>query len=676
MKVVGIVQARMGSSRMPGKVMRQVGGHVLIDLLLARLAQAKQLDEIVVATTQDLVDDQFAAHVAGLGVRVVRGSEHDVLARFVAAADATQADVVVRITGDCPVIMPALVDEAVLKFIQGEVDYISNASPPTFPDGFDLEVFSARVLRLAAAQTTDTYDREHVTPYLRRDDQFTRCNIAFHRDLSYLRLTVDEPADIGVIDAVLAAFAPDIHFGVAALVALVDAKPGIFTVNSNIKRNEGADMGQGQKLWKRAKHLIPGGNMLLSKRAEMFLPDQWPAYFDRTQGCTIWDLDGNELLDMGLMGVGTNTLGYSHPEVDDVVRATVTKGNLSTLNSPEEVALAERLVDINPWADMVRFARTGGEVNAIAIRIARASSGRDGVAVCGYHGWHDWYLSANLGSSENLAGHLMSGLSPNGVPKSLNTSTFPFMYNDLEALENLIATQDIGVIKMEVFRNVEPHDNFLTKVRDLATKHGIVLVFDECSSGFRETLGGLHQKYDVEPDMAVYGKTLGNGYAVTAVVGRRSVMEAAQSTFISSTFWTERIGSAAAVKTLEVMEREKSWDQITKTGRTFNKMLQEIATSNGLEIGINGLPALMSYGIVGDDAAECKTFITQELLKQGILASTGFYPSTAHTQAHLDRMIATLDPIFKTIVDTRDSTKMVGDLLDGPVCHTGFKRLN
>ena len=267
-------------------------------------------------------------------------------------------------------------------------------------------------------------------------------------------------------------------------------------------------MGKGQKLWKRATQLIAGGNMLLSKRAEMFLPEHWPAYFERTDGCTIWDLDGNELLDMGLMGIGTNTLGYSHPDVDDAVRDVVTKGNMSTLNCPEEVELAEKLVEINPWSDMVRFARSGGEANAIAIRIARAASGRDGVAVCGYHGWHDWYLSANLGSDENLAGHLLPGLSPNGVPKTLSASSFPFMYNDLTHLKELIDTNDIGVIKMEVYRNVEPQDDFLQKVRDLATEKNIVLVFDECSSGFRETYGGLHQKYNIEPDMAVYGRRL------------------------------------------------------------------------------------------------------------------------------------------------------------------------
>ena len=265
-------------------------------------------------------------------------------------------------------------------------------------------------------------------------------------------------------------------------------------------------MKTGQKLWKKAKSIIPGGNMLLSKRAEMFLPNQWPAYFSKAKGCKVWDLDNNEYIDMSIMGIGTNLLGYGHEEVDDAVKRTVHAGNMSTLNCPEEVDLAEKLIEMHPWADMVRFARSGGEANAIAIRIARAASGRDKVAICGYHGWHDWYLSANIGDDKSLDGHLLPGLEPNGVPRNLKGTVFPFTYNRFDELEDLVNAHDIGVIKMEVMRNTEPKDNFLQKVRRLATERGIVLVFDECSSGFRETFGGIHKKYDVDPDMAMFGK--------------------------------------------------------------------------------------------------------------------------------------------------------------------------
>ena len=309
-------------------------------------------------------------------------------------------------------------------------------------------------------------------------------------------------------------------------------------------------MNTGQELYKKAKKLIPGGTMLLSKRPEMFLPEKWPSYYSKASECYVWDLDGNKYTDVSIMGIGTNILGYGNKEIDDVVANVVRTGNMSTFNCPEEVYLAEELINMNPWADMVRFARSGGEANAIAIRIARAATGKDKVAICGYHGWHDWYLSTNLGNDDGLSQHLLPGLDPLGVPKNLKGSVLPFLYNDYEELENLVLNHDIGVIKMEVQRNFPPKEGYLEKVRKLATDNNIVLIFDECTSGFRETYGPIFKKYDVEPDMTVFGKTIANGYALTAVVGKREIMEAAQKTFISSTFWTERIGPAAALKTL------------------------------------------------------------------------------------------------------------------------------
>jgi glutamate-1-semialdehyde 2,1-aminomutase len=434
-------------------------------------------------------------------------------------------------------------------------------------------------------------------------------------------------------------------------------------------------MNSGQELWKRAKTLIPGGNMLLSKRPEMFLPEHWPAYFSKAKGCQVWDLDGKQYTDMCIMGIGTNTLGYGHPEVDAAVMGTVQAGNMSTFNCPEEVYLAERMVEIHPWADMVRFSRSGGEANAIAIRIARAASGRDKVAICGYHGWHDWYLSANLGDEAGLDGHLLPGLEPNGVPRNLKGTVFPFNYNNFEELTALINQHDIGVIKMEVSRNRGPEDNFLHKVRQLATERNIVLVFDECTSGFRQTFGGLHKLYGVEPDMAMFGKAMGNGYAMTAIIGRRAVMEAAQTTFISSTFWTERIGPTAALKTLEVMERMKSWDVITQTGLSIRARWQSLAEATGLELDHWGLPALTGFTIRSPKSLEYKTLITQEMLAKGYLASNSVYVCIDHTKEVIDGYFEALAPVFRMIKECEEGRDVMS-LLKGPVCHGGFKRLN
>jgi glutamate-1-semialdehyde 2,1-aminomutase len=435
-------------------------------------------------------------------------------------------------------------------------------------------------------------------------------------------------------------------------------------------------MGKGQDLYKKAKVLIPGGTMLLSKRPEMFLPDQWPSYFSKSKGCKVWDLDGKEYIDMSIMGIGTNTLGYGNDEVDAAVMGTIRDGNMSTLNCPEEVYLAEKLIEINPWADMVRFARSGGEANAIAIRIARAASGKDKVAICGYHGWHDWYLSTNHNNVDELSGHLLPGLDTAGVPKNLKNTVFPFHYNDFEELEKLVSENDIGVIKMEVVRNFGPENDFLQKVRKLATEKNIVLVFDECTSGFRETYGGIFQKYNVEPDMAMFGKTIGNGYALTAVVGKKEVMEATQKSFISSTFWTERIGPTAALKTLEIMDRIKSWNIITEIGSKMQKGWLELAENHGIGISVSGIPSLSTYSFKSQNALKYKTLITQEMLKKGFLASTNFYACTEHHDIYFVSYFDALNNIYKTISECEKGNIDIDKLLEGPVCHSGFKRLN
>lgn len=665
----------MGSTRLPNKVMKPIDGVPMIELLLSRLSRARELDQIVVATSVDDRNLPLVAHVRKLGYACEQGSENDVLDRYVHAARLHRADVVVRITGDCPLVDPELVDEVIRGFRASGAEYFSNISPPTYPDGLDIEVCTFAALERASQETSKPFDREHVTPYLREPGLFNTAAMQNSHDHSALRWTVDEPADFAVIEQVFQYFHPRTDFSWREVLELQLKQPEIFNINRHLIRNEGATMGTGQKLWKRAKQIIPGGNMLLSKRAEMFLPDQWPAYFSKAKGCKVWDLDGNEFTDMFIMGIGTNILGYGHQEVDDAVRKTIDAGNMSTFNCPEEVYLAEKLIELHPWADMVRLARSGGEANAVAIRIARAASGKDNVAICGYHGWHDWYLSANLGDDKSLAGHLLPGLAPNGVPQNLRGTVFPFNYNNYAELEALVNAHDIGVIKMEVVRNMGPEDNFLHKVRKLATERGIVLIFDECTSGFRETFGGLHKKYGVEPDMAMFGKALGNGYGITATIGRREIMEAAQSTFISSTFWTERIGPTAALKTLEVMERVKSWDTITRTGLSIRQGWQKLADKHELQIDHWGLPALTGFTFKGPDALAYKTLITQEMLAKGYLAGNSVYVCIEHTPEVVEGFFDALDPVFALIKECEEGRDVMS-LLNGPVCHGGFKRLN
>lgn len=676
MKVVAIVQARLGSQRLPNKVLQDVEGASVIAHVLSRLSLAREIDAIVLATSELPINDPLDLHVRALGYSTFRGSEGDVLDRYYKAALEAGAEAIVRITGDCPLIDPHIVDNVVRVFRSGVADYVSNVDPPTFPDGLDVEVFSFSALSIAWRECEDQAEREHVTPFIRRSGQFRRSAVANDQDCSVHRWTVDEASDLDVVREIYSNFSPRTEFGWKEVLALVERSPDRFNANRQLKRNAGSEMGTGEKLWVRAKRVIPGGNMLLSKRSEMFLPDRWPAYFSRAKGCTVWDLDGKPYIDMSLMGVGTNTLGYGHDEVDEVVREVVNHGNLSTLNCPEEVLLAERLVAMHPWSDMVRLCRTGGEVNAVAVRVARAASGRDKVAFCGYHGWHDWYLAANLGDSGTLAGHLLPGLEPNGVPKHLSGSIRPFSYNSIGEFDAAVSDPDVGVIFMEVSRNRGPDPGFLEHVRRIATERGLVLIFDECTSGFRETFGGLHKLYGVDPDMATFGKTLGNGYAITAVIGRRAIMEAAQTSFISSSFWTERIGPAAALKTLEVMERERSWERITEIGNSIRSKWQDLADAEGIKIEHWGLPSLCGFTVKSDSAAIYKTLITQEMLGKGYLAAHSVYSCLAHTNEVIDAFFEQLAPVFCEIGACEKEGRDASTLLSGPVAHAGFKRLN
>ncbi len=432
----------------------------------------------------------------------------------------------------------------------------------------------------------------------------------------------------------------------------------------------------GQELWKKAKNIIPTGNQLLSKRSERFLPRNWPSYYEKAKGCKIWDLDGNEYYDFAQMGVGSCILGYANDEVNTAVINAVSNGSMSSLNSYEEVQLAEKLIELHPWAQMARFARTGGEACAIGVRIARAASGKDKVAFCGYHGWHDWYISSNIGDSKNLDEQLIPGLKPAGVPRQMKHSSIPFYYNDIDSLKKIIAeNNDLGVIIMEPVRNVLPKEGFLQEVKNIAKEIGAVLIFDEVTSGFRMNNGGIHMTFDVEPDMAIFGKALGNGFPISAIIGKREIMEAAESSFISSTFWTERVGYVAALKTLEIIERDKVYQNLLKYGDQINTIWTATAKKYNLSIHISGIPQLTHISFNNQYPMESQTFYTQEMLKRGILLGASIYATNAYTESIINEFGKHTSEIFNELAMHLANNDLL-ESLEGPVIETGFKRLN
>lgn len=433
----------------------------------------------------------------------------------------------------------------------------------------------------------------------------------------------------------------------------------------------------GPALYRKAQELMPGGTQLLSKRPQMFLPELWPSYYSRAKGAEIWDLDGNRYVDATHFGVGAPLLGYADNDVDSAVIHAVRSGSAATLNCPEEVELAELMVELHPWAEMVRFARGGGEIMAIATRIARAATGRDRIAVCGYHGWCDWYLAANLSEDRALDGHLLPGLKPAGVPRGLTSSVHTFRYNDLAALEAIAAEHgpELAAIIMEPARNAGPEPGFLEGVRQIADRIGAVLVFDEVTSGWRMNTGGVHLQLGVTPDLAGFAKGMGNGYPIAALIGKRAVMDAAQTSFISSTCWSERIGPAAALATIRKHRAQDVPAHLIATGEQVKQGWRNAAAAAGLRVEAGGLSPLAHLSFQDPEAASIATLFTQEMLERGYLASTSFYSSLAHTSSIVVEYLEHVVEVFLDISRVLSSGRL-GESLKGPVRHSGFQRLN
>ena len=435
-------------------------------------------------------------------------------------------------------------------------------------------------------------------------------------------------------------------------------------------------MSKTQMLYNKAKKIIPGGTQLLSKRPEIFLPGQWPAYYSKAKGCKVWDLDGREYIDTSLMGVGANILGYADEDVDNAVQEAVLCGSMCTLNAPEEVELAESMLELHPWAEQVRYAKTGGESLAIAIRIARAAAGKDIVLFCGYHGWSDWYIAANLGDNKALDGQHIEGLSTMGIPEGLKNTVIPFRYNDIQGYDELVRIYhgQIAAVIMEPIRNYYPDYGFLQHIREQTERENVILIMDEVSSGFRLCCGGAHKVLGVEPDMAVFAKAFSNGYPMAAVIGKRNIMEIAQETFISSTYWTERTGLSAAIATIKKYRLYHVEKHLENIGKQVQAGWKKLASKNDLNVVVSGIYPMSHLEFEYKDPLAAKTLFTQEMLKRGYLASNAFYASFAHSDQDVDGYLKAADESFAIIKEGIEEDKIY-ELLEGDVCQSGFQKL-
>jgi glutamate-1-semialdehyde aminotransferase/spore coat polysaccharide biosynthesis protein SpsF (cytidylyltransferase family) len=671
----------MGSSRLPGKTIADVAGCPLLLHVVQRVRNARRVDKVVVATTDQSSDDSIAALCQREGIECFRGSEDDVLDRFYRTAQANAADTVVRITADCPLIDPVVIDKVIARFQVGDCDYASNAVRYTYPDGLDTEVCSFAALERAWREAKKPAEREHVMPYL-RTEKFRTANVESESPvpLGKYRWTVDYPADLEFVRKIYTAFSGKEHFGYQDIFDLLKERPELATIQAETTTNEGyykslyqqAKRGAAPKLplvqskeWlERSKRVIPGCAQTFSKGYTQYVQGVAPIFLQRGKGCRAWDVDGNEYIDY-VQGLLPNILGYAHGEVNAAAAAQLEEGHSFSLPHPLEVQLAERLTRLIPCAEMVRFGKNGSDATSAAVRAARAFTGRDRIACCGYHGWQDWYI----GSTTRNA----------GVPVAVRQMTHPFIYNDLSSLVKLFTEHsgEFAAVIMEPMNFVEPAPGFLAGVKELAHKHGALLVFDEICTGFHFGLGGVQKLFGVTPDLACFGKAMGNGFPISCVLGRVDVMRIFSEIFFSFTFAGEVASMAAAMKVLDILASTDALARMEANGRTLQDAVNTMANEAGLAARIKAIGrsqwSLLKFTEEnGTDSPLLRNLFQQEAVKRGVLLLATHNITAAHNISAIEQTLEAYAEVFKTLADwVQDSDPM--RFLEGPMSQPVFR---
>jgi glutamate-1-semialdehyde aminotransferase/spore coat polysaccharide biosynthesis protein SpsF (cytidylyltransferase family) len=678
---LALIQARMGSSRFPGKVLQDLAGRPMLWHVVHRVRGAKSVDQVVIATTDREVDDPIAKFCEREGIGCFRGNEQDVLDRFYQAAKANDADVVVRITADCPLVDPEVIDKVLSRFAQGDCDYACNVMRYTYPDGLDTEVFSFAALEKAWREADKPSEREHVTPYL-RTGKFRTANVESEIPVSpeKFRWTVDHPADLEFVRRVYAAFSKNGKFGFRRVFDLLKERPDLATIQAETITNEGyykslyqqakagaapkRPLAQSQAWLERAKKVIPGCAQTFSKGYTQYVQGVAPIFLQRGKGCRVWDVDGNEYIDY-VQGLLPNILGYAHEQVNAAAAAQFAEGHSFSLPHPLEVQLAERLTRLVPCAEMVRFGKNGSDATSGAVRAARAFTGRDRIACSGYHGWQDWYI----GSTTRNA----------GVPKAVRDLTHPFPYNDLATLEKLLEAHpgEFAAVIMEPVNFTEPAHGFLEGVKHVALRHGALLIFDEICSGFHFGLGGAQKIFGVTPDLACFGKAMGNGFPISCVLGRADVMRTFDEIFYSFTFAGEVGSMAAAMKVLDILEQTDALARIESNGRTLQDGINAMAKEAGLgqRIRAAGRPqwSLLKFTDQnGVDSPLLKNLFQQEAVKRGVLLLATHNLTAAHDGPAIHATLEAYAEVLKTLASWLQEADPA-QFLEGPMTQPVFR---
>ena len=673
-RVVGIIQARLNSQRLPGKVLLPLGDETVLDVVYRRLASAERLDDILIATTNEKSDDRLAEYCKNHGFKVFRGDEKDVLSRFLGAANSLNADTIVRITADCPFVDPEIVDQSLQSFSRGEFDYFSNVIERTFPDGLDVEVFSLDALKRADLACQDIWVREHVTPFMRtgaklpiQPGDFRVGHLHAQADYSHLRWTLDTASDYEFMTALTGLGAANMSW--MDIVSLLTRNPHLLSWNRGITHRMVSSAQPKEeskrKFTKSAQHLnraletIPVGSQTFSKSYLGWALGSAPFYAKHGSGAIITDLDDNQFIDF-IMALLPVVLGYCDPYVDSAVIHQISRGVSLSLAGDLEAELSEKLVSLIPCAEMVRFGKNGSDATSAAVRLARAFTKRDEIVVCGYHGWHDWYIGT---TEKNL-----------GVPQAVRDLSHSFPFNDADGLESLLRQRGdaIAAVIIEPTGKTVPKEGFLKEVRQLCDHYGVVLVFDEVISGFRVNMGGAQAEYGVVPDLAAFGKAMANGYPISALVGRRDIMSKMENIFFSTTFGGDLASIAAALATIKKLENSNGLKVIKSTGSKlidgFNHLLADRDVLDVL--AFRGEPWWPRIDIKQSilEPRIMAALVRQEFARQGLLIASGLNLCLAHSNPEIidqvfRRATIAIDMIAEALKDKNPSRFLSGDVV-------------
>lgn len=678
MITAAIIQARMGSTRLPGKVLADLSGRQVLAWVVRAAAAITGVDRVVVATSTAHGDDAIAEWCAHAGIVCARGSEADVLDRYVEAARAVHADVVLRITADCPLLDPAVCAEVLALLRLTGADYASNVGPSTWPDGLDCEVLTAVALEAAGRDATAPPDREHVTPFVRHNrHRFLVRNLPCPiPDLQKHRWTLDRPEDLEFLRRVARHLPADRAPSYLEVLAVLDRHPELTALNAHGPDSEEERRAReirpraritrfaaSRSLLARAERVIPLASQTFSKSRTQYPDGYAPLFLTHGQGGRVWDVDGNAYVDLvsGLLPV---VLGYGDADVDAAIRRQLDNGISFSLATELEAELAERLVAVVPCAEMVRFGKNGTDATSAAVRLARAATGRDRILACGYHGWQDWYIGA---TSRHR-----------GVPAAVRALTRAVPYGDLDAVLAALAEHpgETAAMIVEPMNLQAPPTGYLEELKALLHRHGALLIFDEIITGFRYHLGGAQALFGVTPDLACFGKAMGNGMPISAVVGRADLLALMAEIFYSGTFGGETLSLAAAIAVIDKMRREPVIDTLWATGRRLadGVAARIVAAGLGEVMVLRGKDPWMILDVRDHPKARkqaIKTLLVKELLAGGVLIGASHNVTFAHTPSDVNQILDAYQAAL-AVVAAELATGRLEDRLPCPVVEPVF----